>query len=436
VKFLFSIIYQVAIHLLTLCLAPKLIYDYVRYGKYRTSLRKRLGRDFPKISNLQGRKVIWFHAVSVGETKAIAPLVKLWREKDPQAFLLISSVTETGHAEAKRSIKEANAYIYLPLDLPYIIKPLVRAIRPDRIIICETDLWYNFLSSAKRLGARIAVVNGKISERSFGRYFWIKGWAQYLLNLPEMWCLQSEVYKERFLQLGLKEKKLRVTGNLKLDHVETEMAYEQKVEFKETLGLQNESLTIVVGSTHPKEEKLILQSLKALWSQLPTLKVILVPRHPERFNEVAQLLKKLNLSFSRYSQEIKPDSQVILIDTMGLLKQCYQVADVAIVAGSFVPIGGHNIMEPAAYGVPTIYGPYMHKQPDFLEMMRTHQGGIQVTVDTLYQTILELSLDSQLRKEQGLIGKQVYLAQQGALQRTWNHLESLESQQKGRVCNS
>jgi len=391
---IFSFFYDLIFFIFLLFCLPKILFLYFFKKKYQKSFKQRFGLDFPQI-NKKGKPLIWIHAVSVGETRAIILLSRLLAS---DYTLLISSITETGHAEAKRSLHFADFHLFLPVDLKMVIDPIVKRVRPDIVMISETDLWFQFLSSAKKYGAKTVLVNGKISEKSTKRLLFFSFFAKRLYALIDFFCVQNDLYKERFLSLGVPLNKMAVTGNLKFDEDENGWDEKDSAVWKERLGISKEDQVVVVGSTHDVEERLILDALRSLLEENPHLKIILVPRHPERFDAVAGLLSERKHSFCRFSQSKNISEQIILIDEMGLLRKCYKIADLAIVGGSFTPkIGGHNILEPLRAGVPVLFGPYMHAQPDFLKLVLDAKAGIQVTDKEIFKTVKRLLENQQAR---------------------------------------
>lgn len=422
---LVSLFYELVLWILAIFALPKLLYDYFFRNKYKQSMTRRLGFNFPVI-NKGKRSLIWIHAVSVGETKAVAALAKTIRKQFDNPMIVISSVTETGHAEAKRSIPQADFHVYLPLDLRFIIRPIIKRTAPDLVLLTETDFWYNFLKASNDVGATVAVVNGKISQRSFNRFKKTPYFTKALFALVHKFCVQSKHYHERFKSLGISEDKLEITGNLKFDDEYPRLSHEQHEVWKKQFRITPEDQIVVVGSSHDPEEKLILEQMKVVWNELPQVKLMIVPRHPERFNEVANLLDKENITYLRFSQNNVniPHAKVILVDAMGLLRKCYQLADLAIVAGSYTPrVGGHNILEPSWYGVPVVYGPHMHSQPELVELMEDYGAGRQLFIDHLGEKLLELLKNPEQRKLMGESGLRMLKDIHGATQKTWEILK-------------
>lgn len=368
--------------------------------------------------------LIWIHAVSLGETKTIIPLARRLLRAHPTARILFTTGTETGHEEGKRAFKEAVAHLFLPFDLPYVITPFVKRLRPTLVLLVETDFWAHWQRACKEVGASLMVVNGKISERSFRRHRAFPLFTSLLLDSIDQFCVQDAQYAERFRRLT--KQPVIVTGNLKIDG---DVPPPLK---REELGLQREDLVLTCGSTHPGEESRLLGVVEALWQEGRAVKVILVPRHPERFDQVAAFLKERGVGFSRMSSEGGFRGQrVLLFDVMGKLRPCYGVADVAFVGGSFVEaVGGHNVLEPAFYGVPVLFGPFMHGQPEFKELALRYGAGLQVDEETLGPTLRALLMEPLRREALGAGGRRLLAEEKGALARTEAAIEQLLNSRK------
>jgi 3-deoxy-D-manno-octulosonic-acid transferase len=422
---MFRIFYEFALWLLLLIALPKLIYQRWKYGKYRNSLAQRFGKDFPKIDK-KDRKLVWIHAVSVGESKAVAALAKRIKQELDNPIILISSTTETGHAETLRSMPFADYHIYMPLDFRHIICPIVEQAKPDVVILCETDFWYNFLSSCKAVGAFIAVVNGKISIRSLERLKRFGFFSKQLFSLVDKFCVQNALYQNRFEQIGVPSNKIVVTGNIKFDEEYPRLSTEELQRWKEQLGISPDDQVLVIGSSHSPEEEILLDVLRDVWQKCPKLKVLLVPRHPERFNEVAGLLAKKAIPFVRFSaiNARTGNESVILVDAMGVLRKCYQLADVAIVAGSYTPrVGGHNIIEPCWFSVPVFFGPHMQTQLELVELVAEYHAGMQVSPENLAEALIACLTDPAKRAELGEGGVKLVHDLRGATSKTWKALD-------------
>ncbi|MBF5060104.1 3-deoxy-D-manno-octulosonic acid transferase [Candidatus Neptunochlamydia vexilliferae] len=386
--------YDIAIFALLILFSPNFFFK----GKYRKSLAARLKGKAP-----QGDKklVIWLHAVSMGETKALSTLVPHIRRSHPDAFIFVTTVTETGQEEAKKIISEADAIHYLPFDFSWVINPFVKILKPDLLILVEGDYWLNLLIAVKKEGGKVVVANGKLSEKSLKRYLAFRSFSRPLFNTVDHFCLQGETYLERFLKLGIPPEKLTITGNLKFD-------IPAKQGKTLSLPLEEGDKVITLGSTHEGEETLLLKQLAPFLAKDPHLKVLVVPRHPERFKRVKSLINH---------------PQVTVIDQMGVLPACYALSHLAIVGGSFVKgVGGHDVFEPAKMGVPSLFGPYMHTQVELDRALTQAGAGIKVDAAHLPAIVEKLLNDPKLHEEMGERGKAFAQKAVGAAFRTWNIL--------------
>ncbi len=393
---------------------PKLFWK-----KYRRSLKERLGLKLPSFNlPLEGKR-IWIHAVSVGETKAVIPLVQIIQKEIPGALIVFSTTTETGQSEAKRCLPGLQGYFLLPFDFSWTMRKLKELIRPDVLILVEGDFWYNFMKTSPK----VILVNGKISENSTRRFSWIPFFTKKLFSRLDILCLQSQRYARRFEKLGINPQKIIVTGNLKFDmalpHIDIE-------KWKADLGIAPHDRVITLGSTHEGEEEQILVALEHLWLQFPTLKLLIVPRHPDRFDRVAKLLEDLHITFCRFSHHSGRigNERVILIDAMGILNPCYQLSDLAIVCGSFIPrVGGHNIFEPVSLCVPTLFGPHMESQRDLVEVVLQAGAGRQVRIDNLFSAVTEILSSPPVAMKAA--GKKLAEEVHGSTPRTWASIKNL-----------
>jgi len=338
---------------------------------------KRLTQPIPHTS---GREVIWIHGVSVGEIKAAQLLYRALKNADPNRFFLITTTTETGQAEAMRSLPDADAYRYLPIDFPWLVRRWTRLLRPKLFFLIESDFWPNLLSAVKAHGGKNILVSGKLSEKSAHRFLTFSFFAKRLFDRFDLLCVQNEEQHSRFLPLLKDPSRLQVTGNLKLDlsPQSVDIPFWRK-------RLQCGTKAIAIASTHGPEE---LSLLDALWP-IQDLFFFLAPRHPERCDAVAEQLNKRGIPFFRWSrlEERSGSEQVLLIDAMGHLPICYALSLLAIVGGSFVPIGGHNILEPSLYGLPVLFGPHMHNQTEFVSRVLKLGAGQQIALDQIRQTV-------------------------------------------------
>ncbi|GAB4227164.1 MAG: 3-deoxy-D-manno-octulosonic acid transferase [Chlamydiales bacterium] len=420
-----ALFYDFLIAVLGLLALPKIAYQYVFKGRYRGYFAQRFGFSLPTLKKTN-KKLIWIHAVSLGETKAMLPLAKELYESVEDCEIVISSGTETGHHEALKGAPFARQ-IFLPPDFSWNMRYLMKNANPELVILVETDFWYQFLRLAKLQGAKIALVNGKISMTSARRHQIFPFFMRTIFSFIDLFAVQNIDYKNRFSDLGVPLEKLNITGNLKFDAPLQLMDVNEKHSFLNRLGIPQDDPVIVAGSTHESEEDIVLEAMKSVWELHPKATLLLVPRHPERFRSVEMLLQKRNILFSRFTDSNpKPNSQVILVDAMGVLKQCYQISALSIVAGSFIPqVGGHNILEPSSYGVPVIFGPFMQAQPELLELALNHEVGVQTNEKELGKVLINLLHDSTMRKHLGDNGRALVLANQGATKKTRDLLKTL-----------
>jgi len=394
-----------------------LIARRIRLGRYRNTLLHRCG--FFNLKAEEGARVIWIHAVSLGETKAIAPLYQKLRLENPDAYIVISNATETGQQEAQKSLKGADLIFYLPLDAAWIMRKLVRDLHPDLLIFVETDFWYNLIHYTRKRGGKVLLVNGKMSERSFCRWMKVPFLARRFFGMFDYLCVQNEEYRSRFEQLGISPQRLSITGNLKCD-----IEFAKKDPEKLQKMLRAGDFVILLASTHDPEEKLLLKALRGL--QIPNLKILLAPRHPERFPVVADLLTAEKIPFLLFSKETEEAANVILIDAMGTLGICYQLSHFSLVCGSFIPgIGGHNLLEPLFLGSPVIFGPYTENQTEFAARILEAQAGYSVSIEQLPALVTELLVDPRKRQELTDRGADLIEQMRGATERTLVHVRKM-----------
>jgi len=371
-------IYQVGVHCALPFVLMKMLWERVRHGKHRSSLWLRVWPPLPSLPET-GRKRIWLHGVSVGEVRAVAALARELSEYD----LIVSTVTETGLREAKRSIPQAIVHTLLPLDLFWSVNRLVGALKPEQMILAEGDHWPAF----QRAAGSVSVASGKLSERSYRRLKRAPMVARLLYDRVDKFCMQNAEYAKRLRDLGVEEARVVVTGNLKYDAPVSQVADESA--WREELGIREGERVVVLGSTHNPEEEWLLDRLK----RLDNIRVLVVPRHPERFSQVAALLHLRGESYFRLSTG--GEGRVVLIDTMGKLRDCYQIADVAIVAGSFVAhVGGHNLLEPCDYGVPVLFGPHTETQKEMRDLVLEAGAGLEVSLDELAEAVERVDSES------------------------------------------
>ena len=396
----------------------------------RSGLRERFGCYAPqRLTAIKGRPVIWIHAVSVGETRAAIPLIKGLRQAWPDHALVLTNVTETGH-EVATTIAELDLCLFFPLDLSFVIRRVLDRLQPTMIVIVETEIWPHLIRAAAQRSIPLALVNGRISDRSYPRYLRFKGVLAPLLKEVRLFCMQSDLDSQRIVALGARPESAVSCGNLKFDMPMNRAEADSSL-LRCRYRLPDSLPLWICGSTHDGEETALLQCYRTLLEQGAELALILVPRHPPRVAAVAELLSAANFSYRRRSQ-LKAESpllakgEVLLVDTLGELLPLYAASDVVFVGGSLVPVGGHNLLEAALVSRPVLFGPYMHNFREISRLILSAGAGSQVqTAQELPALLTRYLHDPQLGQQQGAAGAKLVAAHAGATSRTVELLQGL-----------
>ena len=404
--------------------SPYWLYEMLRHGKYRKGLRERLG--FVPARLRGGGPSIWVHAVSVGEVLAVSELVRRLRAEFPNHRVVISTTTDTGQKLAASRFGAENVF-YFPLDFTFSIRRWMRALRPELVVVAETEFWPNFLRIAKKDDARIAIVNARISDRSLPGYMRWRGILRRALAGIDFFLAQTSEDARRLKEIGAPEDRISVGGNLKYDvPAPTKTAIVDQLQ--SALRQSSGGPMLVCGSTVEGEEPLLLDAFKQVLATYPAATLLLAPRHPERFDAVAELLKQSAVPFQRRSQWSGAPlrERVLLIDSIGELAGLYALADVAFVGGSLAPRGGHNIIEPAQHGVPILVGPHTENFRDIVALFQANDAVRVVEVGTLAQTVLGLFANADERRSLGArAAGTLRLQQQGATEFAIARLKTL-----------
>jgi len=396
---------------------PKIIIG----NKYRRSLAGKLGRfskDF--VPEKLPHPRIWFHAVSVGEIVALSPLVQAIKRLHPQAAIIVSTGTETGQDKARSLIVEADGFLFLPLDFPMFVDPAVERIRPDLFVLMETELWPNLIHSLKSIGAFIALVNGRISDRSFPRYSRWRRFFSSTLDSIDLFLMSSEIDASRVVKMGASTDRIFVTGNTKFDACLGETPPGTAAQLSRLLELNEADTIWVAGSTHPGEHEIILDAYRKLLVKFPELILIIVPRHVERTPSIIEAMKERGMAppFLRSSVDqglSRNGRQVVIVDRTGELFQIFSLATVVFVGGSLVPKGGQNILEPAAWGKMVLFGPSMEDFRDARDILVRVGAGIEVkSSDDLALRVERILSDPQKSAELGRKGREEILKHSGS----------------------
>ena len=417
----------------------KLIYSFLyfivlifllpfQYRKRPKDLRQRWLKEKFGFFNFQlstlNSKLIWIHAVSVGEVIASLPLLEKLKVRYPSVSLVLSTITDTGQKVAMEKASEGTKVIYLPFDLNFILERTLKNIQPNLFITIETELWPNLLMTLKKRKIPAVVMNGRISDDSFRGYKKIKFFMQSIIDCVDLFCMQDAVYAERIKELGAQEEKIRVIGSFKFDTVPS-------LNVPEWTELLTHPV-IIAGSTHRGEEDLIVSSYIELKKDFPDLSLIVAPRHPERFGEVEGLVKAKGLSYVKRSQ-LSSDSPIhpfthspfpciVILDAVGELASVYGVSDVAVIGGSFIERGGQNLLEPAFWEKPIICGPHMENFP-FAKEFYGRGAAIETESSALCEKLKELLQSPEKMKSMGNKAKDLYNEKAGAVERAMKEIE-------------
>ncbi|HYL17017.1 MAG TPA: 3-deoxy-D-manno-octulosonic acid transferase [Terriglobales bacterium] len=420
-------LYSALLALGLLVTLPYWLLQMLRHGKYRSGLAERLGRVPERLGVPQNgnKPTIWIHAVSVGEVLAVSRLITELRTRFPKYRVLVSTTTDTGQKLARERFGESDVF-YFPLDLGFAIQPYLDGLRPRLVVVAETELWPNFFRLAKHSGARIAVVNARISDRSFSGYRRFRCWLANVLKHIDLFLAQTQADYRRLLEIGAPPERAQVSGNLKFDVASPTLPAiiaSLRTAFRGT----DAGPIIVAGSTMEGEEPLLLRAFEIVRGGHRKAVMILAPRHLQRFEHVAELLASLNIPFWRRSLWSGEDlsGSVLLLDTIGELAAVYGLGQLAFVGGSLVEHGGHNVLEPAQYGVPVVIGPHYQNFRDIVDLFRAADAIRVVGAAELPLCFVELLSNEAERERIGRRALETARSQTGATERTVKALEML-----------
>ena len=413
-----NIIYTSLFILIIPLLIVRLVWRGFRSPAYWQRWSERFGYS-PSL--LTDKAVIWIHAVSVGEVEACRPLVQTLQSEFPEHQLLITTMTPTGSARVKAVFADTVIHCYLPYDLPFAIKRFINRTHPQFGIIMETEIWPNIISHCHQQSIPLILANARMSERSAKGYARFTQFTRSVLQHLSIIAAQSQNDKQRFQQLGADSKKVHVIGNLKYE-IALPAGLSEQASAMRTIWDKNRPV-MIAASTHEGEEKMILNASRQIRAQFPNLLLIIVPRHPERFDHVVALTQKSGFKILRRSEHrpCPADVQVLIVDTMGELPLFYAASDIAFVGGSLVPHGGHNVLEPAALGLPVITGPHFFNFNEITKQFLTAHAAVQInSTKELAKTATTLLKHPQQREKMGKAGLQLIANSQGASNRLVN----------------
>ena len=420
------LIYSILLGLGATLTSPYWLLKGIRERKYLANFRQRLGLSLPGIR--RNPRPLWIHAVSVGEVLAAKPLIRSLASQHPNVPLVVSTVTVTGQALARREFGGAASVIYFPFDWDFSIRRFLTQIGPRAVVLLETELWPNFLKNCSETAIPVFLVNGRISDHSIRRYRRVRWLASRMIRALDRIGAQTDEDKRRLIELGAAEERVTVTGNLKYDLAAPPIDPGDELLrlVRAALELEQTSPLIVVGSSMKGEERLFLDAFKVARQRVPGTRLILAPRHPERFDEVAGLLGSCEFTYcrrSRLASDVRERCDVLLLDTIGELRRVYSLATVAVIGGSFLPCGGHNPLEPASLGKAVVFGPEMGNFREMARRFLDEKAARQCPADALASVMVELLENEQARTLLGQRALVTFRKNQGATERTLRILQ-------------
>jgi 3-deoxy-D-manno-octulosonic-acid transferase len=427
--------------LLLIVASPWIVWRRVTQGRYKQGWREKLFGNLPRLSTATTastqdptKRRFWFHAVSVGELQVIRPVIELAQSEWPDLQIVVTTSTDSGYELAKKLYSQ-HQVAFAPLDFTWAIRRALDRIEPDLLVMAELELWPNWLRITARQGIPIAIINARLSARSLSGYLRIAPLITSVLSQVNWIGTQSATYRDRFLQLGYPNERIDVTGNIKFDGATPDREHPEVAMRRAMLSLnapqeERERTVWLCGSTQSPEESLCLQAMSELLPRFPGLRMILVPRHAERFDEVAKLVEASGLPWIRRSQLTDAPTgtqwRVLLADSVGELRWWWGLADIGFVGGSFGSRGGQNMIEPCAYGVATSFGPNTRNFTDVVQLLLESDGAVQfqdpAQIVPWVTSMIENPSERQALQERA---KELVQKQRGAVQRTWSQLKTL-----------
>ena len=430
------LLYSLVTLFVFVALSPYFLYQALRHNKYAGSFGQRLGY-LPVSFNLDGDESIWVHAVSVGEVLAARPIISELRRRYPRLRLFLSTTTLTGQQLARRNVLDVDAVFYFPFDWTLTARRTLNLVKPRLFLMMETEIWPNLLRECRRRGVRTMLVNGRISYRSFPRYRIIKPFFRRVLADVDRFCVQGDETARRLEQLGADPARITITGSLKFDALEAlptpGRGPERVLRF---FRMSPNRPVLVAGSTLKGEEASVIRAFNQLRRHGTNALLVLAARQPQRFADVERLCRQEGLTTIRRSElpiDAEPRADAVVLDTIGELAQLYQVATVVFVGGSLVPAGGHNILEPAMFGKPIVFGPHMENFGEIADAFLANGAAVQVQDERdLDEAIVSLMGDPVRRARLGAAARALVEANRGAKDKTLAVITSLLPPQERR----
>jgi len=418
--FIYSFVTLVAF----LIASPYFVYQALRYKKYVGSLRQRLGY-LPITLNVDGDESIWIHAVSVGEALTARALIADLKTRYPRLRLYLSTTTIAGQQVARKNLQQVDGIFYFPFDWSFIVRRTLGIVKPRLFVMMETEIWPNLLRLCRERGVKTVVINGRISSRSYPRYKLIRPFFRQVLGDVDRFCMQSDESASRLIDLGADPGRITVTGSLKFDSLQRPAPAAHGRPRDPVLRyfrLSPSRIVIIAGSTMKTEEAAVLHGFARIKTLSPGALLIIAPRHPERFAEVERLSRDAGFVTARKTDlpiDAEPRADVIILDTLGELALLYQLATVVFVGGSLADHGGHNILEPAAFGKPVVFGPHMQNFKEIAEAFIANGAALQVHSERELEDALRMLVaDPVQRARLGAAARALVDANRGAKDKT------------------
>src|SRR5918993_140147 len=428
-------LYSVLVLAVAVIASPWFVYQALRYKKYVASLGQRMGY-LPVSFNMDADESIWIHAVSVGEVLTARPLISDLKRRYPDLRMFLSTTTMAGQQLARRSVQDVDAVFYFPFDLGFVVRRTLDLVRPRLFVMMETEIWPNLLRECHQRGIKTAVVNGRLSARSFPRYRMIRGFMRRVLDHVDRFLVQSEESARRFIDLGADPARVVVTGSLKFDSLElssTALQARARDRVLRYFRVPASRPVIVAGSTMKGEEAAVLRAFRKVRAAAPNTLLVLAPRNPERFGEAEQLARAEGWKVARRSDlaiDSEPRVDIVILDSIGELATIYQIATIVFVGGSLVATGGHNVLEPAVFGKPIVLGPHMENFFEIADAFVSNGAGVQLSgEDELEDVFLQLMGDPVRRARLGAAARALVEANRGANEKSVTVLTALRPQQ-------
>jgi 3-deoxy-D-manno-octulosonic-acid transferase len=417
-------VYSLVTLALFVAISPYFVYQAIRHKKYVGSLGQRLGY-LPISFNIDGEESIWIHAVSVGEALTARAFIADLRARYPRLRLYLSTTTLAGQQVARQSLQHVDAVFYFPFDWAFIVRRTLDIVKPRVFVMVETEIWPNLLRACAERGVKTVMVNGRISKRSYPRYRLVRPLFRRVLAHVDRFCMQSEESARRIIDLGADKDKVTVTGSLKFDSLQmpAPVAHGRpRGRVLRFFRVAPTRIVVVAGSTVKGEELAILKAFARLKLTVPSALAVLAPRQPERFAEVERLARDAGFQTVRRSNlpiDAEPRADLVVLDTLGELAQIYQIATVTFVGGSLVDHGGHNILEPAVFGKPIVFGPHMQNFQEIADAFLSNGAAIQVRGDReLEDALVSFVTDPVRRARFGAAARALVDANRGAKDKT------------------